>query len=129
MRVSINTEEKSKGLIFRKPYFSVNVSVIFSEEEKAIILQRKLKDYIVMLRDWDITRMNEGLAARAPEFWASLGKPDLSVRHLMEGVDRYGLPDPVRAKEYEQSLVDALKTLKSFFEGSKTVGEAKTFEL
>jgi hypothetical protein len=73
--------------------------------------------------------MNEKLAERDPEYWASLAKPHLTVKDLMKGVDQYGLPDPVRAKQYEEKLVDALKTLKGFFEGSKTVGEAKTFEL
>lgn len=125
MRVSIDTEEKAKGLVFKTTYYYVNVSVIFSEEENATISQRKLKDYIVLEREWD--------AEKGPKFandpkWMEIGQ-HLRIRTLTAGTDSYACVDPVRAKEYEQKVVEALKNLKNFFEQARDVGESKTFEL
>ena len=125
MRVSIDHKEKSTGLVFKKPAFAVNVNVQFSEEEKAIINTRKLKDYIVLRREHSFN----SAVRNDPTYQDDDIKPHLRVKSLMKGSDSYDLPDPVRAKEYEQHLVDALKTLKSFLEGSHSVGESRTFDL
>jgi hypothetical protein len=56
-------------------------------------------------------------------------RPHIRVKTLLKGPDKYGFPDPVQAKNYETEVVESLKTLKSFFEGAKDVGQAKSFEL
>jgi hypothetical protein len=43
MRVTINHFEKKKGLIRKKTVYGIGLSVIFSDEEKQIIKQRKTR--------------------------------------------------------------------------------------
>ena len=47
MRVAFKQDEKSTGLIFKKPEFVVTCTVEFSEEEKRVIKLRKMERTIL----------------------------------------------------------------------------------
>jgi hypothetical protein len=129
MRVSIDHKEKTMGLVFKKTKHAVVVTIQFTEQEQAIIRQRKLNDYVIIKREWDAT-MKEKAEAH-PEHYnhPDMKPPHLFIKDLVKGPDTYVLDTPIEAKQYEARLVEGLKTLKSFIEGNQTVAESKTFEL
>jgi hypothetical protein len=127
MRVSIEHSEESMGLVFKKPLYAVTATIQFSEEELAIIKTRRLKEFVVLDRDWQATLQKKVEAH--PDYWATLAKPHLKVGDLMRGRDTYTFFTPIEAKSYENKLTDALKQLKQFIAGNAATAESKTFEL
>jgi hypothetical protein len=127
MRVSIKHTDKSSGLIFKTHQVEVAVTVVFSDEELAIIKSRKLKDYVVLQREPDRLRrerLGETAMAHNPRMF------DLYVRDLVAGrPEQFFCDTPVDAKVYEQNLTEALKTLKSFLQGNAETAGAKVFEI
>jgi hypothetical protein len=127
MRVSIEHSDKAVGLLKRVNQVEVTTTVQFSEEELAVIRDRRLKDYIVAERVPDsrtASKFDAEYAASIADGW------HLRVRDLMKGKpDRFTFDTPVDAKLYEERLKEALKTLKSFIEGNASMAEATTFEL
>lgn len=127
MRVSIEHSEESMGLLFKKPLYAVTATIQFSEEELAIIKTRRLKDFVVLERDWQATLQKKVEAH--PEYWATLAPPHLKVSDLVKGRDTYTFFTPIEAKSYENKLTDGLKQLKQFIAGNAATAESKTFEL
>ena len=126
MRVTINHEQKTTGLVFKKTKHAVVHSIQFSEEELATIKTRKLKSTVVMERKWDAT-MREKAAAH-PEYYDTVPPPNLTVGDLLKG-DTYVCDTPVEAKRYEAQLIECLKTVKPFIEGNQSSAQSKSFEL
>tara|TARA_R110002110_G_scaffold322490_1_gene534916 strand:- start:43 stop:399 length:357 start_codon:yes stop_codon:yes gene_type:complete len=116
MRVSIEHSDKAVGLLRMVNQIQVTTTVQFSEEELAVIRDRRLKDYIVAERVPDsrtASKFDAEYAARIADGW------HLRVRDLMKGKpDGFMFDTPVDAKIYEQRLTEALKALKSFIEGN-----------
>lgn len=128
MKVSIDHKEVSHGLVFKTQFTAVVVSVTFSDEEKAIIQQRKLSKYIVLERGPD-AYLRSKFEVKDPKHLASLGGLDLSIANLLKGPDTYECQTPMHAKEYEGKVTEALKTLKGFIMGNAQKEESKSFEL
>lgn len=118
MQVSISHDEYSTGLIFKKKWPQVTVRVIFNEEEKSIIRERKLEKIIVMERGWPAH-----MGAMPGDFNLSIG--GLLKNNLTE----YTLETVYLAKQYEIELTERLKRLKEFLDENATTGGTTTFEL
>lgn len=127
MRVSIEHEDKTSGLIFKTHQTEVAVTVIFSDEEQAVIKSRKLKDTVVLKREPNAKEIEKRGAA-----WVRQNDDlyHLYIRNLTAGKpERFLCDTPIAAKIYEQELTGALKQLKEFLSGNAEIGKAKTFEL
>jgi|ERR1043166_1252004 hypothetical protein len=127
MRVSIDHKETTKGLIFQKPQHEVHVTVRFSDEERAVIDQRRLRDRIVLKRrapEHVLKRFND-------EQLEILGDAiHLKISDLIKGTDVYKCETPLDAKAYEQEVTEALKDLKKFIElNAEAPAASRTFEL
>jgi len=138
MRVDINHVEKSQGLVFKKKLFGVSIRVTFSEEEKAIIGERKLHRTVVLDRpppaDVDAEKhAKRGLAAKiataavkgidANHFHLTIGK-------LLNGPDTYFVETPSDAKHYEAELREILPNLKGYLVDNEGIEQkSDSFEL
>ena len=124
MRVNIEHKEISKGMLKKKTYHQVDLTVEFSEEEKQIIKQQNLTRTIVLEREPPADR-NPG------SFQGIEDVLNLTIFHLVDGKpNSHTLATPMDAKQYEADLTDALKSLKAFLDENAGVEEkSKTFEL
>lgn len=137
MKVNIKHVNKTTGLISKKNLHGVALAVLFSEEEKAIIEQRKLADTIIMERgapaDVDAKKhANRGLMAKVVT--SVLSGPDannfhLTISKLLYGIDTYFFDTSDEAKQYEQDLKEELPKLKNFIVDNETSGDGDSFEL
>ena len=138
MKINIHPTEKSKGLVFRKTLHGVQLSVQFSEEERAIIKERNLEKVILMERgipaDVDEDKVqNRGLmkqmAIAATSGTDALGF-HLTFRKLLRGPDTYFFHTPIEAKGYIDTLKeDILPLTKAYLEGNKEGATSDSFEL
>jgi len=112
MRVRIDQQEKSVGVLASRCQVEVSVQVEFTQEELLIINCRGLQDFVVLERAPD-SRLAAKLAAQ--EFDDRVPIFDLRVRDLMNASpERFTLDTPSDAKAYQANLTEALKQLKSF---------------
>ena len=138
MRVDIKPVRKSKGLIFTKKLHGMQLSVQFSEEEKAIIKERDLELTILMERDTpvdvnDHKIQNRGLvkklAIAATSGVDALGF-HLTFRKLLKGPDIYYFSTPIDAKHYAAELREEILPLaKAYLEGNKENATSDSYEL
>jgi len=138
MKVDIKPVEKSQGLIGRKKLHGISLSVGFSDEEKAIIRERKLDRVVLMERDVPADVNEEKHAKRglaklvvtaavsgrdANHFGLTFGK-------LLRGPDVYFFDTPIEVKDYiEQLKTEILPLTKAYLEGNKEAATADSFEL
>ena len=124
MRVNIEHEEIRKGMLKKKTYHAVKLTVEFSEEEQQIIKQRDLTRTIVMKRDVPVDRNARSFEGHEDVF-------NLTIYNLLnEKTESYALATPAAAKQYEADLTEALKNLKAYLQENVGVEEkSKTFEL
>lgn len=138
MKVDIKHVEKSQGLIFKKTFHGVALTVTFSEEEKQIVKKRGLEMQSIFDRDppADVDadkHAQRGLAAKlvtaavkgrdANGFW-------LTINKLMKGTDTYYLRTPIEAKQYEVELRERLPVLKEYIQENAGVEQkSDSFEL
>ena len=107
MKIDIKRGEEKAGLIFKKTYYTVTVTVQFSEEEKKVIQLTKTENHIVTERP-----KRAGIKDNAPDdIW------HLRVRTLLPGKpDKYEFENLADANEYNDALLPSLKNLKGFIE-------------
>lgn len=122
MRVSIDHKEVSTGLIMKKTYHEVKLTLVFSNEELAIIKQRRLENDVILERDIPAD-VKPSSVANPDIFHLTIGKL------VRKGEDTYVTASPLDAKVYEERLVERLKVLKDYIVGNAEVGQSKTFEL
>jgi hypothetical protein len=107
------------GLLSRRTFHEVRVSVHFSHEEKQIIRQRGLMDTKIMDRRPVNAREDD------PDEWF-----ELRVRHLVQRkVDRFKCATPSEAKRYEDELVDVLQMLKRWLTDNADPASGRVIEL
>jgi hypothetical protein len=138
MKIDIKPVEKTQGLIRKTTFHGVELSVLFSEEEQAIIRQHKLELTSLMDRpippDVNADKVeNRGLvkklAIAATSGVDSLGY-HLTFRKLLRGPDTYFFKTPIDAKEYIAELKEVVLPLaKAYLEGNKEVADSDSFEL
>ena len=138
MKVSINHIEKSTGLVFKKKLHGVELNIVFSEEEKAVINERKIGGDILLERgapaDVDVDKhANRGLAkklATAAIKGAGANHFHLTFNKLLAGSDTFWFETPIVAKNYEELLkTDTLPNAKGYIVGNATTGSGDSFEL
>ena len=137
MKVDIKHVEKSQGLVFKKKFHGVALTVIFNEEEKAIIEKRKIGHDIILERatpaDVDEEKHeSRGLAGKIGT--ALLKGKDanhfhLTLNKLLRGTDTYWTRTPIDAKNYEGKLMEELPVIKAFIMENANAGEGGSFEL
>lgn len=128
MRVSFEHKEITKGLFKKKVYIEVRTTVQFSDEELAIIKNRKLEDFIVLERDPDLIDPR-GKDKESLDLCIREGVFNLTIGKLMKGKsDGYHTSSPVHAQSYEDKLTAKLKELKDFIVGCAVKPESKTIE-
>jgi hypothetical protein len=118
MRVSLSHHTVRKGILLKKTYHEVHVSVAFTHEEKQIIKQRGLlKTKLVDRRPADAKN-----DARDEKF-------ELRVEHLMDGrTDRFLCATPSKSKIYEESLLAMLQQMKLWLEDNAETGTPTVIE-
>jgi len=129
MRVSFDHKEISRGLFKKKIHIEVLTTVKFSDEELAVINNRKLKDFTVWDRKPDFVD-SDSIPQTELDKIVEAGRYTLTIGKLMKGKpDSYTCASPVHAKNYEQEFTAALKTLKDFIAGNAEKPESKMIEL
>lgn len=118
MRVSISHHTITKGLLFKKTYHEVRLTVAFSHEEKQIITQRGLlKTKLLDRRPADAKN-----DARDEKF-------ELRVEHLMNGTtDHFLCATPSKSKIYEEGLMDVLQQMKLWLSDNADTANSTTVE-
>lgn len=141
MKVSIEHQEKSTGMLRRTTLHGVQVHVQFSQEELAVIEARDLKYTTVLERGYsaDVSdakaekQESRGLGRRlltAAVKGADANTTNLTINKLMNGPDLYFLGTPLEAKGYEDALKEQLVQLKGYIVGNEGVEEkSSSFEL
>ena len=118
MRVSIDHHTIRKGLLFKKTFHEVHLSVAFTHEEKQIIKQRGLlKTKLVDRRPADAKN-----DVRDEKF-------ELRVEHLMDGrTDRFLCATPSKAKIYEENVLATLGQMKLWLDDNADTGTRTVVE-
>jgi len=118
MRVSITHHTIRKGLLFKKTYHEVHLTVAFTHEEKQIIRQRGLlKTKLVDRRPADAKN-----DARDEKF-------ELRVEHLMDGkTDRFLCATPSKSKIYEEELLAVMQQMKLWLSDNAETGSSTVVE-
>ena len=137
MKVDIKHVEKSQGLVFKKKFHGVALTVTFNEEEKAIIEKRKIGLDIILERDTpaDVDgEKHESRGMMGKIGTAMLKGKDanhfhLTLNKLLKGTDTYWVATPADAKGYEQDLRQRLPVIKDFIMENANAGEGGSFEL
>ena len=118
MRVSITHHTIRKGLLFKKTYHEVHLTVAFTHEEKQIIKQRGLlKTKLVDRRPADAKN-----DARDEKF-------ELRVEHLMDGrTDQFLCATPSKSKIYEEELLAVMQQMKLWLSDNAETGTSTVVE-
>lgn len=118
MRVSIDHHTIRKGLLFKKTYYEVHLTVAFTHEEKQIIRGRGLlKTKLV-----DRRPANAKVEDRDEKF-------ELRVEHLMDGrTDHFLCATPSKAKIYEEDLLSVLEQMKLWLDDNAETGTRTVVE-
>lgn len=119
MRISISHHTVTKGLVFKKTYYEVRLSVAFSHEEKQVIKQRGLLKTKLL----DRRPANAKTDDRDEKF-------ELHVSDLMnERVDSFLCATPAKAKIYEEDLSDVMVQMKRWVGDNTETGTRTVIEL
>ncbi|MCA0869281.1 hypothetical protein LCL97_00445 [Seohaeicola saemankumensis] len=121
MRVKIDHSEKKIGLLRRRKFYCVTIEVDFSEEERQIIRERRLKRDVVLER-----KPSAELAVYEndpPEkFW-------LLISDLLKGPDTWMANSVLDAKQYADEVENLMPTLKGYIVGNTEIEQkSKTLE-
>lgn len=118
MRAEINHQTIRKGLLLKKTYFAVSLSVHFTHEEKQIINQRGLLKTKIIDRRPANARVDD----RDEKF-------ELRVEHLMNGkTDTFLCATPSESKCYEEDLLVILERMKLWLEDNAETGTRTVVE-
>ncbi len=119
LRISIRHEEIKEGVVFRNVWHDVCVTVDFTQEERQIIVERRLTGHVLL------ERMPAGVDPDDNPDWYHL-----RVGHLLERKpDRHRTANPSDAKAYEARLLAALQAMKDWLASNADPGEDKVIEL
>jgi len=118
MRVSIDHEIIQKGLLFKRTYYQVSLTVHFTHEEKQIIKQRNLtRTKLVDRRPADAK-----VEDRDEKF-------ELRVEHLIYGrTDHFLCATPSKSKIYEEQVLAMMEQVKLWIDDNAETGTRKVVE-
>ena len=118
MRVSIDHETIQKGLLFKRTFYQVSLTVHFTHEEKQTIKQRNLtKTKLVDRRPAD-AKVDD----RDEKF-------ELRVEHLMDGrTDHFLCATPSKSKIYEEQVLAMMEQVKLWIDDNAETGTRRVVE-
>lgn len=118
MRISLTHDPIRKGLLFKKTYYQVSVTVLFTHEELQIIRHRGLQKTKLMDRRPATAKVDD----RDEKF-------ELRLSELMNGkTDRFLCATPSKAKIYEDELMGMLAQVKLWIGDNAEVGSPSVTE-
>lgn len=119
MRVSVSHHTVTKGRLFKKTYYEVQLSIALSHEEKQVIKQRGLTKTKLLDRRPADARTDD----RDEQF-------ELRVSDLLNGrVDRFLCATPAKAKIYEEDLLEVVTQMKAWIGDNTETGTRTVIEL
>ena len=118
MRVTIDHHDVRKGLLFRRTYYAVDLTVAFSHEEKTIIGLRRLAETKLLDRRPATAKVDD----RDEQF-------ELRLRDLLSGrTDRFLCATPSRAKIYAEDLERVMAEVKLWVSDNAEGGSRRVVE-
>lgn len=118
MRVSISHHDVRKGLLFKRTFYAVDLSVAFTHEEKQIIGMRRLQDTKLLDRRPAMARTDD----RDEKF-------ELRLCDLINGrTDRFLCATPSKAKIYEEDLLRVMAQVKLWVSDNAESGTGRVVE-
>jgi len=142
MKIDIKNISKKQGLIRKREYHGVDLTVTFNEQEKAIIKERQLEHHVIMDRsvpaDIDPEKVAKKVAspfgiattiAKAAIKGTDSLTFNLTVSKLLKGTDTYYVGDILTNKNYIEEIKESMKQLKFLIEASEDTAEDSSFEL
>lgn len=138
MKVDIkNVEKKTGGFFSKKTLHGIALNVTFSEEEQAIIKERRLEGDVILERehsaDVDVekeaNRSLVGKIAKAAMQGTDSFTPHLTIHKLLAGTDTHFFDTPLEAKEYTDKLKETLPGFKNYIMENAEAGQDDSFEL
>jgi hypothetical protein len=114
MKVDISRGEGEKGLFKKTKYYSVGISVSYTEEEKAIIKKRGIGDTVVC--EWE---------SDDPRF----GICQVTINDFTKQSWGKTFPNPVAAQSFAEELKEDVQRLKAFIDASAKDAKSESFEL
>ena len=118
MKIDIKNSTYTKGLVFKDTFYKLELNVELTEEEKAIIKQRKLEDTII----WKLPPP------------ASFPQDDydgfnLLIANLKGGYFWYDFKSPAEAKVFQEELIEKLKIAKQYLQNNTTTAQDTSLEI
>ena len=138
MKVDIKNVEKRVGKMLRKrTLHGVALTVTFSEEESAIITERKLQKDVILERppsadmnvEKELNRSMVGKLAKLAIQGTDGFTPNLTISKLLAGTDTHYYETPLEAKNYADELREKLPEFKAYIMENAEVGQDDSFEL
>ena len=144
MKVSIEHGELKEGMIKKTTYFTVSVTIAFTDEEREIIEKRGLRNTVLYERGIPANKSAGGynnelqIAKGALSTAINIGKGLLDaedirvlrISTLLKGKDTFTLATPSEAKTYEENLKAALVVMKGYIMDNAGIENKSTsFEL
>jgi len=114
MKVDITHTEAKKGFFGKHRGYNVGIGIELSEEEKSIIKNKNLGDFV---------------AFTIPESDPRFGPHKVTLKRMT--IQSWGahFSDTVSAQHFAEEVKDAMKTVKKFIEESKEAPASESFEL
>ncbi len=115
MRVTLDRQETQTGLIFKKPNYQLEVTVDYTEEEKAIIRKHRFTDYVLI--EFRIGPKDDDLV------------PTLVGDFIKRPTRTYAFNNLLNSQQFEAELKQKLQGLKSMIESGVVTTGKETFTL
>ena len=116
MRVEIKPRAKTRGILRKRKYYLVHLTVTFSEEEKAIIKESNLEHDVI------VERSRRGFRGRERD-------NSITFQSLMRRPDQFQAVNQIEASNYIETLKDSLTAAKQFLQANTGGLPDETFEL
>ncbi len=124
MRVDIRHHERTDGWLSKKTYHVVDLTIHFTEEEKAIVRQRKLENDVILERRVPVDKNPATFKGMEHVF-------DLRIGKFARGeTDSYAFATPLEAKQYDAELREVLPRVKEYIlQNAEVENKSDSFEL
>lgn len=119
MHVRITREEQKRGIFGTRPVFAVTTTITYSEEEKVLLKERGLRDFVI----WEGTY--NGQPSRMVAHWFLPSKLTGKISSWGKKFDSL-----IEAEAYERHVRDSLLSLKKALDMSaEEPNKSDSFEL
>lgn len=116
MRVEIKPRATTKGILRKRKSYVVNLEVLFTEEETAIIKENNLEGDVI------VERTRPGFRGREVD-------ASMTFQSLMRGPDKFHAVNQIDAAGYINQVKESLESAKAYLVGNTGGLPDETFEL